>query len=128
VLKIFKNIIIILAIAFSGFYLSGYTQSKGVSEKVIQGKQYLALGQNQKAIELFSSALAGDASDAEACFYLALSYYDLNQFDNAKQYFIRARDLYQKKGDREGLKKVQPYIKVLSCKDTIISGSGVRKR
>jgi Tfp pilus assembly protein PilF len=88
---------------------------KQPSEKVQKGIEYLYTGKRQEARQFFSGALSADPSDADACFYLGLSYYDENKFTQAKTYFVRAKGLYSARGDKEGTARAQDFINVLSC-------------
>jgi len=89
---------------------------KQPSERIQKGIEYLYTGKRDEARKIFSGAVTGNPSDvADAYFYLGLSYYDENKLITAKEYFVKAKELYSTKGDKEGEKRAQDFVNILTC-------------
>jgi len=116
----------LLTIAFLGFILCVCVSlaaqekktNKEPSQKVQKGIDYLYTGKREEARKIFSGALAANPGDGDACFYLGLSYYDENKLITAKDYFVKAKELYKARGNEDGVKRAQDFINILSC-DTV---------
>lgn len=94
------------------------TPKRQPSARIQKGVELLYTGKREEAKRIFSAALNAPGDSADAYFYLGLSYYDENKYKTAKEYFIKAKDLYAAKSDAEGEKRAQDFVNVLSC-DTI---------
>ncbi|MDD4182212.1 MAG: tetratricopeptide repeat protein [Candidatus Omnitrophica bacterium] len=92
--------------------------NKQPSERIQKGINYLYTGKREEARRIFSGAVANPNDAADAYFYLGLSYYDENNLITAKGYFLKAKELYKAKENKEGEKRAQDFINILSC-DTI---------
>jgi len=114
-----KKGLIIIALLVFGLCASSIAQEskkqKEPSEKVQKGIELLYTGKREQARELFKGAFASDPSDGDACFYIGLSYYDENKLIDAKEYFIKAKNLYKARGNEEGAKRAQDFVNILSC-------------
>jgi tetratricopeptide (TPR) repeat protein len=69
---------------------SGFAIEAGVADPYGDGKQYLAAGRYQLAVERFGQALARDRDSVDALNGLAIAYSRLGRFDVAQTYFERA--------------------------------------
>lgn len=105
--------------------LGQYQQAISYLEKAIQmdpnlveacnnfGYAYIGLGQYDQAIFYLQKALQIDPSLAEAYVNLGFAYYNLHRYSEAKENLLKAKELYQRKGDYEAIKDIDENLKKL---------------
>lgn len=71
---------------------------------------YGSLGQHQQAIICLQKVLQIDPNYAEAYIALGLARYSLGQYREAKESFLKAKELFQSKKDYQNVKKMEEYI------------------
>ncbi|MDD5099305.1 MAG: tetratricopeptide repeat protein [Candidatus Colwellbacteria bacterium] len=95
-------------------YYSNAVQLKPDAEEAYCGigSSYVALKQPQKAVEYLEKAISvGDTFYAVVYFQLGRAYYDLKEEPQAKENFLKAKDLYQKNQKIERKNAISDRIK-----------------
>jgi len=77
------------------------------------GYAYASTGKYGNAINYFKKAIKINPEYAPAYSGLGILYYSLTQFLDAKENFIKARDLFKKNNDEQGVKAVEEYLNKL---------------
>jgi tetratricopeptide (TPR) repeat protein len=81
---------------------------------VALGLCYHSSGQYREAIEQYQKAIEIDPEHAGAYVNLGYAYGTLGQAEKEKTYLMKARDLYEAKGDRLNVKKIDKYFEYLN--------------
>ncbi len=71
---------------------------------------YASLGKYPEAVRYYQNAIELDGNNPELYYNLALSYFMSDQFTKFKENLLKSQELYQRKGDSEGLEKVAVYM------------------
>ena len=71
---------------------------------------YISREEYPEAIKYYQNAIRLDKNNPETYYDLALAYFMSDQFIKFRENLLKARELYQHKGDTDGLEKVAKYI------------------
>jgi tetratricopeptide (TPR) repeat protein len=71
---------------------------------------YASLERYPEAIKCYQDVLLTDRNNPEVYYNLALAYFMSDQLVKFKDNLIKAQELYQQRGDVEGLAKVAEYM------------------
>ena len=74
---------------------------------------YIEMGNERKAIANWKSALELNPEDADSCGSIGYVYYESGQYQEAKQYLLKAKGLYEKQGDIERMKMIEEVIEAI---------------
>ncbi|MDD4954622.1 MAG: tetratricopeptide repeat protein [Candidatus Omnitrophica bacterium] len=74
------------------------------------GYAYSSIGKYQEGINYFKKAIKVNPEYAPAYSGLGIVYYSLTQFLDAKENFLKARELYKKDNDEQGVKAIDEYL------------------
>lgn len=81
------------------------------------GIVYSSLNEHKKAQGCYKQAVGIAPQNPDACYYLGLSYFMLDNFSQAKEYLIKAKELYRQQGDRAGIEKTDKYLDKFTALD-----------
>jgi superkiller protein 3 len=74
------------------------------------GYIYAEEGQYKKAAVYLQKVLALDANNADAYYGLGMAYFMSDQYLKSRQSFVKAREIFQQRGDREKVANVDKYL------------------
>jgi tetratricopeptide (TPR) repeat protein len=77
------------------------------------GSLYRMKGKPEEAITCFKKAIQINPDYAEAYAGLGVAEYALRDYQRAKSNLQKAKELFQKSGDKESLQLVQDYLKII---------------
>ncbi|MDD4182544.1 MAG: tetratricopeptide repeat protein [Candidatus Omnitrophica bacterium] len=77
------------------------------------GYSYASTGKYENAISYFKKAIKINPEYAPAYSGLGILYYSLAQFLDSKENFLKARELFKKNNDEQGVKAVEEYLNKL---------------
>lgn len=75
------------------------------------GSAYESLGQQEEAADYYKKALGINPNYVDAYLKLGAVYSRLNQYKEAKENLQKAKELFQRKGDLQGVRETEEYLK-----------------